>query len=185
MADRATVGDLRPIMELPLHPKLVHLPMALAILMPLLTSGVLLAIWRDWFPKRVWSLVIVGQFLLVGSGILALRSGEADEERVEKVVAEVVLERHEEAGERFVWVGGFLLAITVLPLLLRSKRATLITGAASCAGTFVVLAFGYQVGQLGGEIVYGHNGASVYATATPGGALTMPAGKRALGDDDR
>ena len=66
-------------MELPLHPKIVHLPIALAVLMPLLTSGLLLAIWRDWFPRRVWTIAVVGSLLLVGSGVLALRSGEADE----------------------------------------------------------------------------------------------------------
>lgn len=172
-------------MELPLHPKLVHLPIALAILMPLLASGVMLAIWREWFPKRVWSLVVAGQLLLVGSGILALRSGENDEERVERVVAESVLERHEEAGERFTWAGGLLLAISVLPLLLRRRRGCLAAGAATCAGTLAVLGLGYQVGQLGGEIVYGHNGASVFAAPAPG--TPMPAGVRskAVDDDDR
>lgn len=171
-------------MELPLHPKLVHLPIALAILMPLLASGALFAIWRDWFPKRVWSLVVAGQFLLVGSGILALRSGETDEERVEKVVAESVLERHEEAGERFTWAGGLLLAISVLPLLLRQRRGYLLAGAVTCAGTVAVLGLGYQVGQLGGEIVYGHNGASVYATAAPGLGQPTPGRANAANDDD-
>lgn len=172
-------------MELPLHPKLVHLPIALAILMPLLTSGLLLAIWREWFQKRVWALVVAGQFLLVGSGILALRSGETDEERVERVVPESVLGAHEEAAERFVWAGGLLLALSLAPLLLRGSRARLLTGAATAIGTFAVLGLGYQVGQLGGEIVYGHNGAAVYAVQ-PGssGPATAGTARRNGGDDD-
>ena len=44
----------RPVVlaEIPLHPKLVHLPLALAALLPLLTFGVLLAWWRGWLQQR-------------------------------------------------------------------------------------------------------------------------------------
>lgn len=169
-------------MDLPLHPKIVHLPIALAVLMPLLTGGVLLAIWRDWLPRRTWSLVFVGQLLLVGSGVLALRSGETDEERVEKVVPETALEAHEAAGERFVWGGGVLLGLALLPLLLRNRRVQLLAGATAFAGTLVVLGLGYQVGQKGGELVYGHNAGAAFAgVVTPGAA---PMGRSVAGDGD-
>ena len=39
---------------LPLHPKIVHLPIALAVLMPLITAGLLIAWWRDMLPRRTW-----------------------------------------------------------------------------------------------------------------------------------
>lgn len=168
-------------MELPLHPKLVHLPIALAILMPLLSGGLLLAIWRDWLQKRVWSLVVAGQMLLVGSGVLALRSGEADEGRVERVVPEAALERHEEAARVFVWASGILLCLTLVPLLLRARPHALVAGAATCLGSLAVLGIGYQVGQKGGELVYGHNAASVFAQGAAGGAPALPTGR---GDDD-
>ncbi len=156
-------------MDLPLHPKIVHLPIALAVLMPLLTGGVLLAIWRDWLPRRTWSLVFVGQLLLVGSGVLALRTGEGDEERVEKVVPEAAIEGHAEAGERFVWGGGVLLGLSLLPLLLRGRRAHLVAGAATFAGTLVVLGLGYQVGQKGGELIYVHNAGAAFSSAATTG----------------
>lgn len=168
-------------MDLPLHPKIVHLSIALAILMPLLTGGVLLAIWRDWLPRRAWSLVVAGQLLLVGSGVLALRSGEADEERVERIVPEAALEQHEEAGERFVWGSGVLLGLLLLPLLLRNPRALLLTGAVTFAGTLVVLDLGYQVGQKGGELVYVHNAGAAFSGAAATGAQPMSRGD----DDDR
>jgi uncharacterized membrane protein len=172
-------------MELPLHPKLVHLPIALAILMPLLSGGLLLAIWRDWFQKRVWSLVVAGQILLVGSGVLAMRSGEADEERVERIVPEAVLEQHEEAAEAFVWAGGILLCLSLVPLLLRARPAALVAGAATCLGSLAVLGLGYQVGQKGGELVYGHNAASVFAQAPGGANISAPAARKGGDDDDR
>ena len=31
------------------HPKVVHIPIALAGLMPLVAGGVLVAWWREWF----------------------------------------------------------------------------------------------------------------------------------------
>ncbi|HEX6812460.1 MAG TPA: DUF2231 domain-containing protein [Planctomycetota bacterium] len=170
-------------MELPLHPKLVHLPIALAILMPLLSSGLLLAIWRNWFPRRVWALVVTGQLLLVGSGMLAMRSGEADEDRVERSVPKAVLEHHEEAAEAFVWASGVLLLFSVLPLVLRSRRAVLLGAAATCAGSLAVLGLGYEVGQAGGEIVYGHAAAAQFGVTAPGGTAPGRAGRH--DDDDR
>ena len=171
-------------MDLPLHPKLVHLPIALAILMPLLSGGLLLAMWRNWFPRRVWSLVVAGQLLLVGSGVLAMRSGEGDEDRVEKSVPKAVLHQHEEAAEAFVWAGGVLLVLSILPLLLRSPRMSLLGAAATCVGSLGVLGLGYQVGQAGGEIVYRHAaGAAFGVPVVPAGAAGVVKA-RSRSDDD-
>jgi hypothetical protein len=81
------------------HPKVVHIPMALGVLMPIIAGGLLLAWWRNWLPRRSWFLVIGFQAILFGSGVLALRTGEAEEDRVERVVAERFIEKHEEAAD--------------------------------------------------------------------------------------
>ncbi len=60
------------------HPKVVHLPMAIAVLMPLIAGGLLLAWWRSWLPHRGWFVAIGLQAILLGSGIVALRTGEAE-----------------------------------------------------------------------------------------------------------
>lgn len=169
-------------MDLPLHPKIVHLPIALAVLLPLLSGGLLLAWWRGWLPPRVWTLVAAGQLLLVGSGVLALRSGEADEDRVERLVPEAALEAHEEAGERFVWAAALVAGLALLPLLLRGERARLAGATAACAGTFVVLALGYDVGARGGELVYRHGAAAAFAA--PGAVGTATPSPRRRDDDD-
>ena len=70
------------------HPKLVHLPIALAVLMPLVAAGLTFAWWRKWLPARTWVIAIALQAVLVVSGMLALRSGSVEEERVERTVAE-------------------------------------------------------------------------------------------------
>ena len=72
----------------PLHPAMVHLPLALAVLVPGLALLGALAIRLQLVPPRTWVAVLLLQAMLVGSGWLALETGEAQEERVEEVVAE-------------------------------------------------------------------------------------------------
>ena len=85
--------------QLLFHPKVVHLPMARAVLMPLVSGGVAFAWWRGWFDRRVWFIVLVLQAALAGSGFVAMNRGEAEEDRVEEAVAEQHIESHEEAAE--------------------------------------------------------------------------------------
>jgi uncharacterized membrane protein len=148
------------------HPKVVHIPIALGVLMPIIAGGVLLAWWRSWLPRRGWYLAIGLQAILLGSGILALRSGEAEEDRVERVVAESAIEAHEEAAEVFVWASGAVLALMLLAAALSAGPAGLPTAAAATLGTLVVLGLGYRTGQAGGSLVYQHGAAQAYAQPT-------------------
>jgi uncharacterized membrane protein len=161
------------------HPKLVHIPIALAVLMPLITGGLLLAWRRKWLPARSWVIAVALQAVLVGSGILALRSGEAEAERVERVVAERFIEEHEEAAEAFVWASGGVLAVMLLGLALWSRRSGPVAATAATVGTLVVLALGYRTGQAGGDLVYRHGAAQVYSSggaslSTPGAPAERP-----------
>lgn len=144
------------------HPKLVHLPMALGVLMPLLAGGILFAWWRKWLPARAWIMAVALQAVLLGSGVLALQSGEAEEDRVERIVAERVLEAHESAAQAFVWASGAVLGVMVLALALSSRRAGPAVAVAATAGTLVVLGLGVRTGQAGGALVYQHGAAQAY-----------------------
>lgn len=146
------------------HPKVVHVPMALGILMPLIAGGLLLAWWRSWLPRRGWILAIGLQAILFGSGIVALRTGEAEEDRVERVVAERFIEAHEEAAEVFVWTSGGVLGLMILAAALGSRRSALPTAAVATLGTLLVLGLGYRTGQAGGKLVYEHGAAQAYAS---------------------
>ena len=160
------------------HPKLVHIPIALAVMMPLVSSGLLIAWWRKWLPARAWVIAVVLQAVLVGSGILALRSGEVEEDRVERVVAERLIEAHEEAAEIFVWASGGVLGVMLLSLALSSRRIGSIVAAAATLGTIIVLGLGYRTGQAGGDLVYRHGAAQAYvgggtSSSTPGAAAEL------------
>jgi hypothetical protein len=147
--------------------------------MPLITGGPLLAWWRKWLPARSWVIAVALQAALVGSGILALRSGEAEAERVERVVAERFIEEHEEAAEAFVWASGGVLAVMLLGLALSSRRSGPVAATVATVGTLVVLGLGYRTGQAGGDLVYRHGAAQVYSSGgaslgTPGAPAERP-----------
>ncbi len=162
------------------HPKAVHVPMALGVLMPLIAGGVLLAWWRGWLPGRGWLLAVALQAILVGAGVVALRSGEAEEERVERVVAEQFIEEHEEAAEAFVWAAGGVLGLMVLAAVLGARPSGRLTAAAATLGTLVVLGLGYRTGHAGGSLVYERGAAQAYAQP----ARAQGASPRGEHDDD-
>lgn len=166
--------------QLLFHPKVVHLPIALGILMPLVAMGLLLAWWRGWLPPRAWAVAVLLQALLLGSGVVALRTGEAEEDTVERIVPESALETHEEAAEVFVWASGGVLVLMGLAGVLGTRRTGLPLAAAATVGTLVVLGLGYRTGDAGGALVYQHGAAQAYAA--PGGAA--PALARPAHDDD-
>jgi uncharacterized membrane protein len=156
--------------SMPLHPAIVHLPLAIAILMPLVASGFAWALWTGRVRPRAWLAVVALQALLLGSGLVATRTGEAEEERVENVIQKSALHRHEALADQFVWAGGFTLVLAGLVLVVQRPAAVraLVSGVA--ASTLVVAALGLRVGHAGGQLVYVHGAASAYAqpTATPG-----------------
>lgn len=155
---------------LPWHPKIVHLPLALAMLMPLVAGGLSIAWWRGVMPRRTWVIVWTLQAILVGGGVLAMRTGEADEERVERVVAERFIERHEQAAEAFVWAAAGVLLVMLVAALLPDERVARVVATASVAGTVLVLALAYRAGDAGGRLVYQHGAASAFATPSRAGA---------------
>lgn len=144
----------------PLHPAVVHLPLALALLMPGLAILWLALMQRGFLPQRAWAVIVLLQALLVASAWLAAETGEEQEHRVEEVVAERHIEAHEEAAERFLLVSVVGLLATGAGLL--ARRAGAVARLAATLLSFVVLAAGASVGHSGGELVYVHGAASAY-----------------------
>ncbi len=111
------VGDSRSIQRgrstpEALHPALVHFPISLAFLIPIVSLAVTRSLWSARRKSRAWLAVVLLQGLLVVSGYVAAESGEGDEQRVEAVVAEHLIERHEESAELFL----VLSAVTLLAM---------------------------------------------------------------------
>ena len=72
--------------NLPLHALIVHMPIALTVLVPLFA---LLGLWlgrRVMKPHVAWGFPVGMLALLLVSGLVAEKTGEQQEERVERVV---------------------------------------------------------------------------------------------------
>lgn len=172
------------------HPKLVHLPMALAVLMPLVAGGIWLAWWRKWLPARTWLLVLGLQTILVGSALLALQTGEADEDVVERFVPESAIEAHEEAAEFFVVLSAGTWLLMAAALATSKGGLGRAIGGLAAACTLLVFAQGYRTGEAGGDLVYRHGAAEAFVspTSAPGGLAQGGGGSGRVGgheeDDD-
>jgi uncharacterized membrane protein len=147
---------------LPLHPKIVHLPIALAVLMPVMSAGLLAAWWAALLPRRTWLIAVLLQGLLLASGVAALRTGETEEDRVERVVAERSIESHAAAAERFVWAAGAVLLLAIAGAAARNDAYARKAAIATTLGTLLVLFLGYRTGEAGGRLVYEHGAANAY-----------------------
>jgi uncharacterized membrane protein len=155
----------------PLHPAVVHLPIALAILIPAFAILGLFLIYMEFLPARSWILIALLQALLVGFGWLALETGEEQEERVERVVKESLIEEHAEAAERFLIIAGIGLLASVTGLM--PRRMGSVGRALGTLAALGALATGGYAGHLGGELVYKHGAASAYVDH-PAAAVPVP-----------
>jgi uncharacterized membrane protein len=153
-----------PMNSLPLHPAIVHLPLALAVLMPILAAGFTWALWTGRAGPRAWIVIIALQGLLAASAFVAMRTGEADEDRVEAVVAKRVIHEHEEMAEQFLLATGVTWMLSGV-VLLGGRRQVVTRSLAVCtvAATMAVAGLGLRVGHAGGELVYVHGAGAAYA----------------------
>jgi uncharacterized membrane protein len=167
-ATRGTEEDII-VTSLPLHPAIVHLPLGLAFLMPLLAAGFAWALWRGRARSRAWLAIVALQAILLGAGLVAMNTGEREEDRVERIVPEAAMERHEEYAEQFVWATGLTLGLAALAFAFARPDIRRGLTLATVAGTVVVMGAAVRVGHAGGELVYVHNAGAAY---TPAAAST-------------
>ena len=163
----------------PLHPAVVHFPVVLAVLLPFFTAGALWAIRRGTTPRRAWAIPVAVSLALALSAWVAVQTGEAQDERVERVVAEQPLEAHEEAAELFLALSGGL-ALLVVAGLVRGRTGQVARGLAT-VGAVALVAVAAQVGHSGGQLVYRYGAAGAYTgVQNPGSASAMTSvGERA------
>lgn len=150
---------------IPMHPLVVHFPIVLAVLLPIFALVALIAIGRGMTTRRAWAIPVVLAAALAGSSFVATRTGEGDEERVERLVPEQAMHAHEEAGERMLLFSGVLLLLTAVGLVRgRVGSAGRLVGTIGAVG---LLAAAVQVGHSGGTLVYQHGAAAAHTTNAP------------------
>lgn len=156
---------------MPLHPLIVHFPIVLTVLLPISIVAALWAVRKGTMLRKGWTFPVVVAAALAMSAFVASRTGEAEEDRVERVVAESAIETHEEAAERFVVLSGVLFVVSLAGFLPRTVGQA--ARAVTTIGALGIVAAGVQVGHSGGTLVYREGAASAYTNAA------APAGERA------
>jgi uncharacterized membrane protein len=172
------IAQLSSLIPTPLHPAVVHLPIALAVIVPLFAIGAIIVIARGAKPLASWGITTALVAALAMSSYVALETGEDQEDKVEAVVPETAFEAHEESAEQFFQLSLVVLGISALGFLPRTAG----TGArfVATAGTLALVFAGYRVGHSGGEMVYKYGAASAYVD--PSVANTAMTVERAITD---
>jgi uncharacterized membrane protein len=142
------------VASLPLHPALVHLPIGLSVVVPMVAVALLFAVRRGALPTRSWWLVVSLQAAVFIGGLAAAQAGERDQPRVEKVVGGSLVHDHEERAEVFLWSAGATVAVAAAPLAV--SFAPTILMAAAAAGSLTTAGLALYAGEAGGELVYTH-----------------------------
>jgi uncharacterized membrane protein len=153
------------MMNVPLHPALVHVPLGIAAVLPLLALGLTIAALRGRWSPGAWTVLVGLLFVTVGGGLVAMQTGEQQEEIVERVVPESALERHEERAEAFVWASGAVLVLALGALVFKKEGARRVIATGVTAGTLAMALLAVWAGHSGGELVYSHGAASAAASA--------------------
>lgn len=152
---------------LQLHPAVVHLPLALAVVVPLVLLALLWSIRNGKLPPRVWLLGVGLQGLLLLGALAAVATGNAEEERVESTVAEARVEQHARAGQLFAGASAAVLVGALVALAMRRHRERFsVAGASTVLLSVLALGLAVRVGHQGGMLVHAGE-ASLGAAASP------------------
>ena len=154
---------------IPLHPALVHIPLGLAIIMPFFTVLVYILIRQGRLDARSWLLPVILQLVIVAFSFVAMKSGENEEDKVEKVVKEVFIEEHEEAAK--VYLATAILSLAALAFGLKEGAKKDTVRSASILLLFAAMGAVMYTGKLGGELVYKHGASSAYTNSSQSSQL--------------
>ena len=148
----------------PLHPAMVHLPLALSFLMPFLALGVLFMIRSHWVTRRAWLAIVFLQALVFASGFAALQTGQNEEHKTVTYVGSERIGAHNQKAQTFLWASAVTLAAGVVAVVFLAGRFFLLCQIALVAGTIITAALGVITGQSGGELVYRYHAADAYTS---------------------
>lgn len=159
----------------PLHPAIVHFPVVLAFLLPISAAIASWTIRKGARASRAWSVPLAIAAALTLTSWLAVETGESQDERVERVIQEQPLDKHEDAAEAFL-TGSTVVLLIAAAGLVRGRIGTLFRVGAT-AGAVALVAGAAYVGHTGGQLVYRYGAASAYTTSGAASTADVTPGK--------
>lgn len=157
----------------PFHPLIVHFPMAMTFILPILVIVFALMIKTNKMSQKSWLIIVGLQLAVVVTGYISLETGEMEEDRVAKVVSKHLIHEHEEAAEIFVGSTVIALVLSIAAFFIRKEMSFPLKMAIGVVG-LVSCFLAYRTGKLGGELVYKHGAAAAYMEQVQEGLLPTP-----------
>jgi len=145
----------------PLHPFLAHIPLVLALFMPVILFSLVILIAKGKLSEKGWWVGVITQSCLVVFAYIALSSGEGEEDLVAQFVSKRFIGQHENMAEVFSGLSVILLGVMIVINYVKENLAKKLRVLAAVF-SFIPLGVGLYVGMLGGEIAYAHGGAEAY-----------------------
>jgi uncharacterized membrane protein len=156
--------------EIPLHPAVVHIPVGLAMLMPAVFIGLYAFIQKEKLPAASFLIAVLLQTVLVVSAIASLRTGEAEEDRIEEAgipVPHEAIEEHENLAK--MMTGAAIATLLLSGASLKESRFSGGLQLGAITLSFAVTGLAITAGHHGGKLVY------VYGAAGQGPFAGQPA----------
>ncbi|MDH5720978.1 MAG: hypothetical protein OEZ13_10275 [Spirochaetia bacterium] len=148
-----------------LHPMVIHLPLGLMFLVPI----ILILIWRknqenseiNLFDSDLWKILIIVLALMTVGSMFSMMTGEHDEDIVEKIIQEDIIETHEGLAKVFTISVVFLFAGSIVVAFLKGALRQKLTLFILALSVLVIIIGGFT-GKKGGELVYQHKAADAF-----------------------
>jgi uncharacterized membrane protein len=148
---------------IPNHPQLVHLPLVLSFVMPILSLVFVWFLKTNKMHKNAWIILVGFQICIVATAYISLETGETEEDKVERLVGKKNLHSHEEKAEIFVATAVLSLSLLIVTYFIKAQfqfYAQLLT----VLSLVITSITAYGAGQSGFKLVYQFAAASAYTT---------------------
>lgn len=133
------------------HAGLVHLPLALALIVPLMYAMAWLGTRRGWLNGNVWYGVVFFALLQLVSIVVGLQSGEAAE--FTSAAAKEAIERHERAAESFFYVWIALGILLIGAVWIRGRKYFPWVESAILLLFAIQMYLAFSTGHFGGDLI--------------------------------
>lgn len=146
---------------MPIHPIVVHIPLVLAGLTPIVAGWLAWQTWQGRGSRRAWFVAFALQAVIVGSALVAIDTGGDEAEVVRKVVPHGTIGEHAHEARQFTMAAGAVAAMLLAAVVFTDKKAAVAGAVAAAASLFVVL-LGIRAGHAGGKLVFEYDAGAAY-----------------------
>ena len=158
----------------PSHPLFVHIPLALAVLLPLINLGLITAWFKGGLSRRAWIIAAALHATMTVGAFVAMQTGETDEHTAERVVSKHEIHEHEEHAESFLWASVVALLLALIAAIAEDEKLARRFAVATAALSLLCSFLAYETGEHGGKLVYKYGAGRAYSPAKYGGVADRP-----------